>query len=150
MSETGSESDQASINSANCQFTEIPLSVGILQARILEWVAIPSSRRPSQPRDQTQVPHTAGGFFTIWGTRKAHEYWSGYPIPGSSWPRYWTMFSCIVSRFFLPAELPRKTVVLLLVLFFWRTLTNTNTKKIIQESNLQEKNEVMFKKKTQQ
>ena len=28
---------------------------GILQARILEWVAIPSSRGSSQPRDQTQV-----------------------------------------------------------------------------------------------
>ena len=57
MSETGSESDQASINSANCQFTEIPLSVGILQARILEWVAIPSSRRSSQPRDQTRLSY---------------------------------------------------------------------------------------------
>ena len=59
------------------------------------------------------------------------------------------MLSCIVSIFFLPAELPRKTVVLLLVLFFWRTLTNTDTKKIIQDSNLQEKNEVIFKKKSQ-
>ena len=28
---------------------------GILQARILEWVAIPFSRAPSQPRDRTQV-----------------------------------------------------------------------------------------------
>ena len=28
-----------------------PLSMAILQARILEWVAIPSSRGPSQPRD---------------------------------------------------------------------------------------------------
>ena len=36
----------------------------ILQARILEWVAIPSSRGSSQPRDQTQVSHIAGGFFT--------------------------------------------------------------------------------------
>ena len=31
------------------------LSMGILQARILEWVAMSSSRRSSQPRDQTQV-----------------------------------------------------------------------------------------------
>ena len=30
---------------------------GILQARILEWVAIPFSRGSSQPRDQTQVSH---------------------------------------------------------------------------------------------
>ena len=37
---------------------------GILQARILEWVAIPFSRGSSQPRDQTQVSCTAGGFFT--------------------------------------------------------------------------------------
>ena len=37
---------------------------GILQARILEWVAIPFSRGPFQPRDQTQISHTAGAFFT--------------------------------------------------------------------------------------
>ena len=36
---------------------------GILQARILEWVAMPSSRASSQPRDQTPVSCTAGGFF---------------------------------------------------------------------------------------
>ena len=39
-------------------------SMGILQARILEWVAMPSSRGSSQPRDQTQVSSIAGGFFT--------------------------------------------------------------------------------------
>ena len=39
---------------------------GILQARILEWVAMPSSRESSQPRDRIQscVSHIAGGFFT--------------------------------------------------------------------------------------
>ena len=36
---------------------------GILQARILEWVAFPFSMRSSQPRDQTQVSLIAGGFF---------------------------------------------------------------------------------------
>ena len=47
---------------------------GILQARILEWVAIPSSRGSSQPRDPTQVSRTgiAGGFFTIWAIRESH------------------------------------------------------------------------------
>ena len=40
-----------------------PLSLGILQARILEWVAMPSSRGSSQLRDQTQVYHGAGRFF---------------------------------------------------------------------------------------
>ena len=39
---------------------------GILQERILEWVATPFSRRSSQPRDQTQVSCTAGCFFTVW------------------------------------------------------------------------------------
>ena len=34
---------------------------GILQARILEWVAFPFSRGSSQPRDRTQVSHIAGG-----------------------------------------------------------------------------------------
>ena len=37
---------------------------GILQARILEWVAFPFSRGSSQPRDRTQASCTAGGFFT--------------------------------------------------------------------------------------
>ena len=37
---------------------------GILQARILEWVAFPFSRISSQPRDRTQVSHIAGRFFT--------------------------------------------------------------------------------------
>ena len=50
---------------------------GILQARILEWVAIPFSRGCSQPREQTQVSHTAGGFFTSWATRETQGYWSG-------------------------------------------------------------------------
>ena len=34
---------------------QVPLSMGILQARILEWVAMPSSRGSSQPRDQTHT-----------------------------------------------------------------------------------------------
>ena len=37
---------------------------GVLQARIPEWVALPSSRGSSPPRDRTQVSHIAGGFFT--------------------------------------------------------------------------------------
>ena len=50
---------------------------GILQARILEWVAFPFSRGASQPRDWTQVSHIAGTFFTRWATRQAQEYQSG-------------------------------------------------------------------------
>ena len=44
---------------------------GILQARILEWVAMPSSRQSSQPRDQTHISCIAGGFFTYWTTWEA-------------------------------------------------------------------------------
>ena len=44
---------------------------GILQARILEWVAIPFSRGISQPRDQTRVSRTAGRFFANRATREA-------------------------------------------------------------------------------
>ena len=43
---------------------------GILQARILEWVAYPFSRGSSQPRDWTQVSCLVGGFFTNWATRE--------------------------------------------------------------------------------
>ena len=50
---------------------------GILQARILEWVAVPFSRGYPQPRDQIQVSYIAGRFFTILATKEAQEYWSG-------------------------------------------------------------------------
>ena len=43
---------------------------GILQARILEWVAISFSRGSSRPRDQTQVSCIAGRRFNLWATRK--------------------------------------------------------------------------------
>ena len=46
---------------------------GILQARILEWVAVPFFRASSQPRDRTHVFHIAGRFFTSWATREAHK-----------------------------------------------------------------------------
>ena len=45
---------------------------GILQNRILEWVAFPFSRGSSQPRDQTQVSCIAGEFFTSGATWETH------------------------------------------------------------------------------
>ena len=42
---------------------------GVLQARILEWVAFPFSRGPSQPRNWTGVSCIAGEFFTNWAVR---------------------------------------------------------------------------------
>ena len=44
-------------------YSQAPLSIGILQARILECVAMPFSRGSSQSRDRTQVSHMAGGFY---------------------------------------------------------------------------------------
>ena len=43
----------------------------IFQARILEWIAISSSRRSSLPRNWTQVSWIAGRFFTDWAMREA-------------------------------------------------------------------------------
>ena len=46
---------------------------GILQARLLEWVAIYFSRGSSQPRDQTQVSCIAGKRFNLSATREAPQ-----------------------------------------------------------------------------
>ena len=81
-------SDSATLWTAGCQ---APLSTGILQARILEWVSMPSSKESSQPRDQTQVSHIAGRIFTIWATgknslRHIQLFWysTDCSLPGSS------------------------------------------------------------------
>ena len=49
---------------------------GIPQVRILEWVAIPFSRGPSQPRDRTQLSRIAGRFFTRGVTKEAQVHYS--------------------------------------------------------------------------
>ena len=49
---------------------QAPLSIEILHAGVLEWVAMPSSRESSLSKDRTQVSHIAGGFCTIWATRE--------------------------------------------------------------------------------
>ena len=48
---------------------------GILQARILEWVAVPFSKGSSQPRDWTQVSHIIDRFFTSWVILCDIKYW---------------------------------------------------------------------------
>ena len=52
---------------------------GILQARILECIAIPFSRGSSQSRDWIQVSRIAGGFFTSWATGKPKNTGVGSP-----------------------------------------------------------------------
>ena len=61
---------------------------GILQARILEWVAIPFSRGFSQLRDRTWVFWIAGRCFAIWATRFSPNYqypfWKSLKFPNAS------------------------------------------------------------------
>ena len=58
----------------------------ILQARILEWVAISFSRGSSQLRDWTWVSCTVGGFFTNWATRQ-NDYYK--EVQGTSLAVWW-------------------------------------------------------------
>ena len=83
---------------------------GILQARILEWVPISSSRGYSWPSNQTWVSCIAGRFFTLWVTREAHQLVQGmgnqkkYPEFGI-WGCFWKiqLFSSVqlLSHFWL-------------------------------------------------
>ena len=69
---------------------------GILQARILEWVAISFSRRSFWPRDSIWVSCIVDRFFTIWATREARQDWGGaysIRICRRQCPR--DLFSCI-------------------------------------------------------
>ena len=61
---------------------------GILQARILEWVAISFSRESSWLKDRTQVSCIASGFFTVRATREASLCWvTLFPLPGGPFPQ---------------------------------------------------------------
>ena len=79
---------------------------GILQARILEWVAFPFFGASSQPRDQTQVSRIAGRFFTSWATREAQrgaQSWSNQTLyPPGGWPTDWR--TIILKKFSLCCE----------------------------------------------
>ena len=79
---------------------------GVLQARILEWVAYPFSSGSSQPRNWTGISWIAGGFFTSWATRKA---------PRKCWP----LISCS-SAFSKPSLYIWKFLVHVLLRPRWR------------------------------
>ena len=85
---------------------------GILQARILERVAIPFSRGSSWPRDH-ESPALAGKFFTIWATREAHIY-------NTPFCKY-THFVCIYIYTCIYLH------ILYLCIYFLNTYTYTNT-----------------------
>ena len=61
---------------------QAPLSVGILQARILEWVAMPSSRGSSRPRAQTCLLHCRQSLYSS-ATREAQLNIDGHNICNS-------------------------------------------------------------------
>ena len=65
---------------------------GILQVRILEWVAMPFSRGSSQPGDQTRGSCTAGGFF-IFSSYFPNK--SAFFYPHNCWPIVHTLFSLL-------------------------------------------------------
>ena len=79
---------------------------GIFQARILEWVAISFSTRPSQPWDWFQVSRMAGRRLTLWATREAPHPPSAANINTYLFRffslivvlRYWIWFSVLYSR----------------------------------------------------
>ena len=80
---------------------------GILQARILEWVAIPFSRGSPWPREQTCVSCIEGGLFTIWATRQAFyqvhaKRWKPLLLPKKNW--IWNVQS--LSSSYWPPPLP--------------------------------------------
>ena len=94
----------------------------MLQARILEWVAIPASRGSSWPRDWTRVSSIAGRFFTFWATRETLYLYILYipclvlalttPFPFSEPPNrqtrlvgYWHQSMTFVDKILIPLSL---------------------------------------------
>ena len=74
---------------------------GILQARILEWVAMCSSTGSSRPRDGTHVSCIAGRFFTIWSTMCVAHMFLPTPLSGIISSFIVCVFSCLVMSNFL-------------------------------------------------
>ena len=74
---------------------------GILQARILEWIAIPFSRGSSWPRDWTQVFCTAGKFFTIWA---AGSCGCLYSVVSDSFATLWTVAHQVLCPWGFPGK----------------------------------------------
>ena len=74
---------------------------GTLQARMLEWMAIPFSRESSQPRNRTQVSHIAGGFFTQLRSPRILACVAYHFSIRSSQSKNLTGVSCIAGEFFI-------------------------------------------------
>ena len=109
--------------------SQAPLDRGILQARILEWVVMPSSRGTSQTKDRTQISHTSGIKLSLLHCRwilyhLSHqgnqEYWNGWPTPSPrDLPNPWIEpGSPALQVDSLPAKLPGKPKAMIMGLFF--------------------------------
>ena len=69
---------------------------GLLQARILKWVAIPFSRGSCWPRDWTWVSCIAGGLFTIWAAKEVHDREAQlFPQRFTKWRLYVFFSGCV-------------------------------------------------------
>ena len=92
---------------------------GIFQARILEWVAMPSSRGSSQPRDHTWVPYIScigSGFFstrTTWETPRS--WWFGFALGEKAYRCHWKKILHI--HFFICLKTTLKQIFI-----YWATL----------------------------
>ena len=86
---------------------------GVLQARILEWVAVSSSRGPSPPRDRTGISRVSG--IGRWILYHLHHL-------GSSWIQSRTLFflSLSLSSFLSTSFFPLTTWFLICLFFNWR------------------------------
>ena len=72
---------------------------GILQARVLVWVAISFSRGSSQPRHQTQVSYIVGRHLTLWATREVSWIWE--LDQKESWvPKNWCFWTVVLGEDF--------------------------------------------------
>ena len=93
-----SESESYSVMSDSLQPLEL-YSPWILQARILEWIAVPFSRGSLQPRDGTQVSCIAGRFFTSWAT------WEALLMPLGKVKHHWSIVMlCHISVYQYPSN----------------------------------------------
>ena len=75
---------------------------GLLQARILEWIAIPFSRGSSQKRDLIWVSHIASKFFTVWVTKALKCLDFAHIVEG----RYKSPKSCVLNRLYWASIVP--------------------------------------------
>ena len=102
----------------------------VLQTRILEWVTFAFSRGSSQTRDQTQISHIAGGFFTVWVIREESIGILSCPV------MYFLVFSVVflmMKFYFLKAmRFQRKSCYTLCQNFLW-TLSFRNFVNLIMK-----------------